>query len=581
MRRNSLLARLLIVATAVAVTSVVGTAWLASTTAARFDLQEYEENQKADAHIVSELSAYAATHSSWVSVGPFIDNLAEETGRRIAIRGTLDATIADTDKNLVVPDGQSVPIDPLSTAFTANGPVDGEIDSRITGPYRLTAAERAALDAIAEQLADCLGPRATVSHLPTGRPVVTVDEPSDGCNTESLARPVESERIALSALVERVNACLEVDGIPPLESITTDFGVVGSSTDKRDEAQVQECMHTARAEQLQPWVAPPVTATMTDEVGDQRGPLDLTRGSIARIALISVLILALVMGVTLVIGLPIIRRVRALTDAAERMADGDAGTQVPVRGDDELTRLSEAFNQMARQRERSDYLRTQLIGDVAHELRTPLTNLLGWLEAAEDGVARYDAELNASLLMETRQLTRIVADLQTLTVAEDRGLRLRDDDLDLGGLLATVIESHSRRAEVEGVTLELRLQPNLELRGDGGRLRQVVDNLLTNALDHTPRGGRITVTADTQDGSIRIQVADTGSGIASEDLPSVFERFWRADKSRARVSGGSGLGLSIVRKLVEAHHGTVTVTSEIGHGTVFTVAVPRPGALAD
>jgi len=285
----------------------------------------------------------------------------------------------------------------------------------------------------------------------------------------------------------------------------------------------------------------------------------------------------LVLGVTLAIGIPIRRRLRTLTRAAEQVARGEIGVQVPVRGTDELARLSGAFNEMSRQRAESERLRMQLNSDVAHELRTPLTNLLGWLEAAEDGVASYDAALNASLLGETRQLTGIVADLQTLTVADAGGLHLRDDELDLAALLTAVVESHSRRAHAEGVELTLRAEPDLQLRGDGGRIRQVMDNLVANALDHTRAGGRVVLTADAVGDTVRIRVADTGEGIAAADLPSVFERFWRADPSRSRSSGGTGLGLSIVRKLVEAHEGRISVSSAVGEGTVFTIELPQSG----
>lgn len=320
---------------------------------------------------------------------------------------------------------------------------------------------------------------------------------------------------------------------------------------------------------------------MTDAVGDQRGLLDLTQGSVARTALISTVILILVIGVTLLIGIPIRRRLRSLTEAAGRVANGEVGVQVPSGGTDELARLSDAFNEMSRQRQVSEQLRLQLNSDVAHELRTPLTNLLGWLEAAEDGVARYDASLNASLLAETRQLTGIVADLQTLTMADAEGLRLHDDDLDLARLLSTVVASHARRAESEHVDLVLDTVPGLQLRGDGGRIRQVMDNLVANALDHTPAGGRIEITADQSGAFVRIRVTDSGTGITDDDLPSVFERFWRADRSRSRVSGGSGLGLAIVRKLVEAHGGRVSVTSVVNQGTVFTVLLPPDGGIPE
>ena len=575
MRRTSLLARLLVVTVLVAVASVVGTAFLTSTTAFRFDQEEFGHNQEADAYIADALTGYAATHTTWSEVGPLIEKLSSETGRRIAIQGSLGTVLSDTKPGVELPANSTAEITPLAVGYDARGEVSSDIDSRAVGPYRLTAADSAALQAEAERVVACINQTgfATFSVLPSGRPVLKSDRSETVCGEQQLAQPVASERTALDALVLLVNACLAARNAPPLDSIATDFSPITSDDSAATGRAALQCLHTGRAQQLQPWVAPTVVATMTDAVGDQRGILDLTPGSVGRITLVSVIVLSLVLAVTMAIGIPIRRRLRSLTQAAAQVANGEVGVQVPVRGTDELAQLSVAFNEMSHQRALSEQLRVQLNSDVAHELRTPLTNLLGWLEAAEDGVATYNAALNSTLLGETRQLIGIVADLQTLTVADAGGLHLRDDELDLAALLAAVVDSHSHRAAREQVALTLRCTPQLQLRGDGGRIRQVVDNLVTNALDHTPAGGGVTVTADEVGGTVRVRIADTGEGIAAADLPSVFERFWRADKSRSRVSGGTGLGLSIVRKLVEAHGGQVSVSSVVGEGTVFTVTV--------
>lgn len=573
-RRKSLLARLLAVTAVVAAISVGATAWLASTTATRYDLQVAAENAELDARIVDELVGYAATHPSWDRVQPVLDELARETGRRIAVHDTRGETIGDTRPDLPLPAWDAARVDALSVA-TAD--TSRQIDPRAVGPYRLSPAERSALDALALEIGECLGPQTdwTVEHQPSGRPRLLSDDSTRECGDERLLEPVPAEAAALAELVTSTNACLAALGQSPISSISVDFEA--QSTEDASDAELErvaQCVDVARAQQLQPWVAPPVDVVITDARGDERGPADLTRGSVARIALIVVGILVLVLGVSALVGLPLIRRVQALTVAAERMAAGESGTAVPVRGDDEIAQLAIAFNEMSRLREHSERLRTQLISDVAHELRTPLTNLLGWLEAAEDGVAEHDADLTRLLLAETHQLTRIVADLQTLTLADAGELKLRDDELDVGDLIASVADTHRLRAEAAAVALDSSVEPGLELRGDGGRIRQVLDNLVANALDHTPAGGSVSLTAQSADGRVLLRVRDTGEGIAPEDQRSVFERFWRADRSRARVSGGSGLGLAIVRDVVDAHGGRISVDSELGRGSEFVVDLP-------
>lgn len=577
MRRVSLIARILAVAVIVAVASVVGTAWLASTTASRFDLQLFAKNQAADARIADALSGYAATHSTWTDVQPFIDSLARRSGRRIALSTAFGSTVADTKAGVTVPPDQQIRIDPLANGYSDDGPEVGQIDPRAVGPYRLTAAQLSLLHAQARRVAACAQNSTTrVSRSGNGRPVVQSKTSSTSCGQQALAKPVGAETAALAALVVLVNQCLALNNTPSISSISTDLEPEGSTASAISPTVLSDCLHTGRAEQLRPWVAPALDVTMTDAVGDQRGPADLTRGSVARIALISAGILILVLGVVVATGLPIIRRVRALTAAAEQLANGESDVQVPVRGNDELASLGRSFNRMSQERQRSEDLRAQLISDVAHELRTPLTNLVGWLEAAEDGVADYDAALNRTLLDETHQLARIVADLQTLTLADGGGLRLRRDEIDLWTMLSTVAESHAQRALTGGVRIEFEVEPGLVVEGDGGRLQQVMDNLVSNALDHTPPGGTIAITGARIEDVVRLAVTDSGVGIAAEDLHSVFERFWRADKSRARVSGGSGLGLSIVRKLVEAHGGTVGVSSQLGRGSTFTIDLRSP-----
>lgn len=230
---------------------------------------------------------------------------------------------------------------------------------------------------------------------------------------------------------------------------------------------------------------------------------------------------------------------------------------------------------MARAREELENARKAMVSDVAHELRTPLATIRGWLEAAQDGISQFDDELVASLLEEAVHLQHIVDDLQDLALADAGALRVHPEPVDANTLLAHLAAAHAPRAESADVRLSVPPMENPAITADPVRLRQVLDNLVSNAIRHTPPGGSVTVTAKQVENDAIFEVTDTGTGIAPEDLPRVFDRFWRADPSRSRVSGGSGLGLAIVRKLAEAHGGEVTATSTPGHGTTFTLRFPR------
>jgi two-component system sensor histidine kinase BaeS len=206
-------------------------------------------------------------------------------------------------------------------------------------------------------------------------------------------------------------------------------------------------------------------------------------------------------------------------------------------------------------------------------MRTPVTNIRGWLEAAEDGVVPLDAELVTSLLEEALLLQHVIADLQDLAAADAGELRLHPQEVEAAELLHAVVDAFGAAADSGGVALAVRAEP-VVVTADPIRLRQAVGNLVTNAIRHTPAGGRVTVAGRTDAGFLIIDVTDTGPGVPQEQRALVFERFWRAEKSRSRQTGGSGLGLSIVRKLAEAHGGTASVTSVPGAGATFTLRIP-------
>lgn len=277
---------------------------------------------------------------------------------------------------------------------------------------------------------------------------------------------------------------------------------------------------------------------------------------------------------TLALSRRILAPVEALTTAVRRMGSGDRSARVAERGSDEISTLARAFNAMADALARTEGLRRTLVTDVAHELRTPLTNLRCQIEVLQDGLQAADPAALASLHEETLLLARLVDDLQDLALAESGHLPLRLAPLRLDEVVLAALAAMRIGAQERGITAQSEVPADVVVNADRERLGQVLRNLLANAATHTPNRGAISVTAHRTGDFVRLVVADTGAGIAAEHLPHVFDRFYRADPSRARATGGAGLGLAIVKQLVEAHGGSVAVASEPGQGTHFTITLP-------
>jgi len=263
----------------------------------------------------------------------------------------------------------------------------------------------------------------------------------------------------------------------------------------------------------------------------------------------------------------------------DSIAEGDLSARVPDSKSDMFSELFKRFNKMADELERSDQQRRNLTSDIAHELRTPLHIIQGNLEGVLDGVYEATPEHINNTLDESKLLARLVDDLQTLSLAETGQLPLHPTRFLLADLMADLTSSFSAQTKSQGVDLSTSVaDPNQDLSADYDRLNQVLSNLVSNALRHTPSGGRISIEAESissGERSARIQVRDSGSGIASADLPFIFDRFWRGDKSRTnRIH--SGLGLAISKQLTLAHKGTIEVESEglPGKGTVFIIELP-------
>jgi signal transduction histidine kinase len=287
------------------------------------------------------------------------------------------------------------------------------------------------------------------------------------------------------------------------------------------------------------------------------------------------LAIAIALVLTLFLSRRISSPVRALTASARKLGQGDFSQRVPSKGKGEIAELAQAFNSMAEDIEGNEKLRQNLVADTAHELRTPLSNLRGYLEAIKDDVIKPDATTINSLYEEATLLTRLVDDLQELALADASELKLVKQAEDISGVIKQAVSSYQSQASDKGISLHTDLQEKLPLCDiDSQRIAQVLHNLISNAVTHTPREGTITISAKESGKYIEVTVTDTGEGIPPEELENIFERFYRVDRSRSRRTGGSGLGLTIAKRLVEAHGGKISVQSEPGKGSSFTFTVP-------
>lgn len=300
-------------------------------------------------------------------------------------------------------------------------------------------------------------------------------------------------------------------------------------------------------------------------VFDQRlvlGPLSLLAGLIPTVVFISFFTGLL----TLLIGLLLARRVvTPLADviaAAHTVTTGDFSARVPARGPGDLRSLSDSFNRMAETLERNDRDRRNWLADIAHELRTPLTVMRGKLEGMVDGVYRADEEHVAPVLAQTYVLERLVDDLHLLTLAEARQLQLDLKPVDLGELAQRAAALFEAEAHERGIGLAVTVEANLPtITADPQRVEQVIGNLVSNALRYIPEHGRVEISARRINASVELAVSDNGPGVPEADLPHLFDRFWRGEKSRARAAGGAGLGLAIARQLIEAQGGALTAAN--------------------
>lgn len=289
---------------------------------------------------------------------------------------------------------------------------------------------------------------------------------------------------------------------------------------------------------------------------------------------------ALLLGVLMARSLT--RPLRELTAATEAVSRGELTQRIRVRSRDELGNLAEAFNRMSAQLARSQALRRQMTADIAHELRTPLSLILGHAEGLADGVLEPTQQTFDIIYDEAKRLDRLVDDLRTLSLSDAGELSLCREQISPRQLLEAAFASHRASAEAQGVRLALEADEDLPaVHVDADRIIQVLHNLLSNALRYTPQGGTITLAAHAREDELEFRVSDNGQGIPPDELPYVFERFYKSDKARQRGQGGSGLGLAIARSIVEMHGGRIWAESSPGAGASFIFTLPRAERAAE
>ncbi|MEV5439510.1 ATP-binding protein [Streptomyces sp. NPDC052682] len=523
----------------VAMAATAATAWLTLRQANRQVQETVTASRQEVSRITGELRAYGYAHGTWDGLSPTVAGLARDTGQRIRVSTEAGVLLADSDALAgraprALGNQPAVLVDPRPVLRIPAGQVRGlsvKQAVKAIADYRAAAAYAACLTRA--------GARVTARPDATGVPRVASDRRPPQCAGLRGAPGPPTERDHTAALPcvseERFTACLQ--------RVFNERA--GSAAPPRLEVRLG-----VRNE------SPPALAA---------APTVAVAAGVA---------LAVILG-ALLLSRAVLRPVRALTLAARGLGEGDLGRRVPVSGRDEIAQLGGAFNRMAESIQAGEERQRRLISDIAHELRTPLANLRGYLEAVRDGVVEATPELLDSLHEEALLQQRIVDDLQDLALAEAGALTYHRTEVDLRELLATSRQAHLAQAEAAGVGLALEAPRPVYVTADPDRLRQVVGNLLTNALRATAPGGSVTLALAADREPAVLEVRDTGTGIPPEDLPHLFDRFWRADAARGRQTGGSGLGLSIARQIVTDHDGTIEVRSTPGAGTTFTVTLPR------
>lgn len=560
--RRSLFVRIFGTAALIALVAVVAAAWVTIRTTTVAVREEQRQSLSAEAGAYSDLIDYAATHDSWEDADPLVAQLAANMDRQVTITDLGGQVLVDSegDDAARAPSRARVSLDALDID-TAMRTVDTptQESEQVSEPCEGWAGCLMAWD----QRCYTMRCKRTTAVAPT-----SVIDP----RIQSLFFEGSDDPTIWWRLKDRIDACLRRADLKPTLAVRADFAVAVNYPDRH--RTVARCADDSRRAMLAPFVAPPALLFVSGEGASAKVFWDFSRASQIRIGLLAGAVLAAMLLLCALLARSVSRPLRRLSLAARRAGDGDLSARVPDQRGDEVGAVAQAFNRMAERRQQLEQARQQLAGDVSHELRTPLTNVHGWLEAAQDGLVELDQRLVSSLHEETLHLQRLVDDLHDLAVGDAGELRLARERIDLPAFVDQVVLAFGAAADSAGVTLTADAESGAAIDADPVRLRQAVANLVANALRHTPSGGRVRIVGT----SGAVEVGDTGEGIAAADLPRVFDRFTRVDPSRSRVTGGSGLGLAIVRQIVEAHGGSVAIASEVGTGTIVTIAIPTDPA---
>lgn len=492
-----------------------------------------------------QIEAYGQKQGTWDGLAERASSVAAQFDQHLRVRTASGTVLVDTGGDEGGTPEYSVdpaPSREVAAAFTT----DPKSTVQAIGTYRRN-----------QRLAACLtrarAPFAT--HVASGIPtVVTLDT-----STERAQAALADHLTDVNPQsIEAYTRCRQVAAADPIAAEHDREAVAGCHAES---GCLYETFLTRTADVRPERVTVLVSAAQHETLG--AAPVVVAAAAVATLTL----------GGALLLSRRILRPVDSLTQAARRLGDGDLSRRVPESGGDEFSELAAAFNQMADSLQRSEESQRRLIADVAHELRSPLANLRGYLEALKDNVVPPTPDLFASLHEEAILQQRIIDDLQDLALADAGQLRYHRTRVDAAELLDTSRSAHQATADAVDVRLVVDAPRPVIIDADADRIRQVIGNLVGNALRATPAGGVVTLTATESEGSALITVRDTGTGINAEDLPYIFDRFWRADAARTRNGGGSGLGLAIARQIVTDHTGHLTATST-ANGTVMTIELP-------
>jgi two-component system sensor histidine kinase BaeS len=527
--------------------------------------------------IVGNLADFGGLSETWDGVGPTVTELARRTGQRIRLTRESGELLADSDTSA---GGQARPVSRQGRIVVDPRPNPALPPSDVGALIKALAGYERDF-----QLASCVTDSGgTIIAKRSGYGIPTLDlgritddprQPYSGCLLKYKENSLQRIPAVAGEVYKGVERCPHPPVTTTIEAPTSTPRFAPTTTTKSTDATGRtevapgsECLRQVFLDLMTPRL--PAGLLLSVGVGAQPQ---------AKITPWPALVVATLVAIvaifgTVLLGRRVLQPIGTLTTASRQLGAGDLGERVPVRGHDELSELATSFNRMAESLQASKDQQRNMVADIAHELRTPLANIRGYLEALKDGVLKPDHALFVSLYEEALLQQRLIDDLQDLALAESGTMIYHRTRLDVGELLNTVRTAHSPAAESRGVQLEVYVYQRPVVDGDPERLRQVIGNLITNAIRATPSGGNIKLRAQIEQDVVVIEVADTGFGIAPEDLEHVFDRFWRADNARGRSTGGSGLGLAIAREIVAAHEGSLTVASTVDVGTVCTIQLP-------